>query len=650
MHISSPSSRRRRQSGYGLLIVMSMMLVLLIVFASLMALSTSNANITARNNLFNQSENAAEASTENIMAAMMRDFTYGNLGSTAVYATNFPATNGWPLYFQFSATNGDPSAAANVAASVYIGQQSLAATNLSSQFAGLYGFEMPCTIACTATPLGQGQNLSATIAQTIQFTLIPLFQFAIFYNMDLEINPGAGMKINGHVHSNGDLWATGNGSGANLLVFSNYVEAAGAVTLTRSTNDPQYSSTTSPNVSFIITNNNPLKNANILSLPVGANSGNNNPTNILAILNPPPSAYAPPNYAAAYNGPGTNYLANEADLVISNTASGASSNGIAIITTNGNSYTNIFVYYENRKGVPDYLTFVQPDLMFTNNYTTNGGVKYTNTYSYYSYATNTTFYDFRETSTVRALQINVTNLVLWLAKTNNYTNAMGIFSYGNAYNLLKTTGGGQISQQGINSVYAINSIPLTATQLPAVRMVNGMLLPPYGFTVATPDPIYVLGNYNTTTNGIGFSTALGDTRYTAPAALMGDAVTILSSSWSDSYISTTTLSSRNPVATTLNAATLEGIVPSNGTHYSGGVENFLRLLENWSNSTTLAYNGSIVVMFPSQYATNFWVTTGTYYNAPNRAWGFDTNFNNAALMPPLTPQIKATIRSSWFAW
>jgi hypothetical protein len=647
MRISCHPSRRPQQSGYGLLIVMALMLVLLVVFASLMRLSSSNAQITVRNNLFNQSENAAESTTENIMAYMMRDYTYGSLGTAAIYNTNFPYTNGWPVYFNFSATNGDSTAASNVAASVYIGQLSTAATNLGSQFSGLSGFEMPCTIACTATPVGQGQNLSATIVQNIQFALIPLFQFAIFYNMDLEINPGSGMNINGHVHSNDSIWCTGNGSGANLLVFSNYVEAASGVMLTHSTNEPGYSTPGSPSpyVDFVITNNNPLQNANILSMPVGASTGNNNPTNVQAILEPPPTAYALPNNGAAYSGAGTNYLENEADLIVSNTAS--STSGLAIGTTNGTSTTNIYVYYQNQKNSPNYRLFVQPDLMVTNVYT--NVVRMTNYYSYYSFVTNASFYDFRETATVKAIQINVTNLDLWLANTNYYTNYLGTFNYGNYYTLLKTTGSTELSSfQGVNSIYAINNVPLTSSQLPAVRVVNGQRLPPSGLTVATPDPIYVMGNYNTTTNGSNFSTTLGDTKNTSPAALMGDAVTILSSSWQDSYPSGGATSTRTPVNTTINAATLEGIVPSNGTYYSGGVENFLRLLENWSSSTTLTYNGSIVVMFPSQYATNFW--SGSYYGVPKRAWGFDTNFNNAATMPPLSPMIKSTIRGNWTAY
>jgi len=78
------------------------------------------------------------------------------------------------------------------------------------------------------------------------------------------------------------------------------------------------------------------------------------------------------------------------------------------------------------------------------------------------------------------------------------------------------------------------------------------------------------------------------------------------------------------------------------------VENFLRLLENWSTSTTLTYNGSIVVLFDSQYATGYW-DNSNYYGVPTRKWGFDQNFNQSTGLPPMTPQVRTTIRESWAA-
>ena len=149
------------------------------------------------------------------------------------------------------------------------------------------------------------------------------------------------------------------------------------------------------------------------------------------------------------------------------------------------------------------------------------------------------------------------------------------------------------------------------------------------------------GNYNIQTNSGGStSSQTTNTAWTSPSALMGDAITVLSSAWSDGGGNLPNASS-----TTVNAACLEGIVPSatvGGTkHYSGGLENFLRLLENWSGDT-LCYNGSIVAMFPSSYATNFWNTPGNYYDVPTRMWGFDANFFNPDKLPPLTPVVGYT--------
>ena len=468
---------------------------------------------------------------------------------------------------------------------------------------------------------------------------IPIFSLAIFYNLDLEINPGAGMAVNGRVHSNQNIWATGNGSGVSSLNFLGLVDAVGTIITTRSPLDPYYSPVTNSHVNF---KNFAVQYAAPLS-PVPAAVGYSVSSNLLAILNPPPAAYAPPNYVAAYSGQGTNYLENLVDLIISNPASG-------LAATKG---TNLIVYYQNPNNAPGYLTPVLPDVAVSSNVVSSVPPVTNVVYAGYSFVTNVSFFDYREISTVQAVQINVRALNTWL--TNRIALGSGNFTVNYIFPVLGVTNqsctlGGQPYNQlnilgstakghSINSIYVYNGVPPVAyTRLPAVRLMNGQQLPPDGLTVITPQPAYIEGNYNTTTNGQTFSMSLGDTTNTYPAALMADAVTVLSANWLDSYSITTPLPSRNSVSTVINTATLQGIVPSNGANYSGGVENFLRLLENWSGPLTLTYNGSIAVMFPSQYATNFWQNTGVYYNAPNRNWGFDNNFTNAAKLPPLTPE------------
>ncbi len=177
----------------------------------------------------------------------------------------------------------------------------------------------------------------------------------------------------------------------------------------------------------------------------------------------------------------------------------------------------------------------------------------------------------------------------------------------------------------LNSIY-VNDERAAPGELTAVRVSNGQQLPPSGLTVATDLPLYVEGQFNAPNTTPGST----NTANTLPASLVGDAITVLSGNWKDTY-GNDALSARTPANTTVNAAFLAGIVqPTNTTgtlNYSGGVENFPRFLEDWSGYT-FTYNGSMVVLYPSQFATNYWVQTGAYYNAPNRKWAFDLNFLN----------------------
>jgi hypothetical protein len=52
----------------------------------------------------------------------------------------------------------------------------------------------------------------------------PIFQYAVFYNNDLEIFPGPTMTLSGRVHTNRDLYI---GSNATLTLDTNYVRSAG---------------------------------------------------------------------------------------------------------------------------------------------------------------------------------------------------------------------------------------------------------------------------------------------------------------------------------------------------------------------------------------------------------------------------------------
>jgi len=445
---------------------------------------------------------------------------------------------------------------------------------------------------------------------------VPVFQFEIFYNLDLDIAPGQTMVMNGPVFANGNIWMWPYAT----INFSNFVAAAGTV---NAQEDPNNQESSDGYVAPTYIPGQPVSHMRPLVLLVAAT--NAALTNLSrTILNLPPPNVGAPN-PAAYSPTGQVYLYNAVDLIISNSASGLP----------GTHGTNITIWYQDTNNVTA-LTQLLPN-------TTNGfGTGVTN--RFFSFVTNVQFFDFRESDTVQAVQIDVAKLNVWLTNTTG-------------------TGGNQYNQQsfankshGIDSIFIYNNVPQTASQLPAVRLINGQQLPytvdpggsglaTGGLTVATPMPLYVKGNYNvqTATSSAGASAGTTNMAYTYPAALMGDAITILSGNWLDSYFVGTSLSSRSPVSTTINAACLAGIVQSTNSggnnYYSGGLENFLRLEENWAASYTLTYNGSIVVMFPSIYATNFWQVPGNYYNPPMRQWNFDLNFTVPSKLPPLTPTV-----------
>lgn len=62
--------------------------------------------------------------------------------------------------------------------------------------------------------------------QDLEVAMMPLFQFAVFYNMDMEFGPGPNMTISGPVHTNGDFIARIQTGFANTLRFTDRVTTA----------------------------------------------------------------------------------------------------------------------------------------------------------------------------------------------------------------------------------------------------------------------------------------------------------------------------------------------------------------------------------------------------------------------------------------
>jgi Tfp pilus assembly protein PilX len=73
-------------------------------------------------------------------------------------------------------------------------------------FAGLTASVSPYILSSTA------QSSSAQVSLTRQMNnyLVPIFQFGMFSNEDMEIHPGPDFVFNGRVHANGNLYLNGN--------------------------------------------------------------------------------------------------------------------------------------------------------------------------------------------------------------------------------------------------------------------------------------------------------------------------------------------------------------------------------------------------------------------------------------------------------
>jgi len=173
-----------------------------------------------------------------------------------------------------------------------------------------------------------------------------------------------------------------------------------------------------------------------------------------------------------------------------------------------------------------------------------------------------------------------------------------------------------------------------------------------GFTVASENPVYILGDYNA--NG-AFVTP------DAAAAVIADAVTLLSNPSAppntigkngysdykslyyptqpgnrvgvDSWYRVAIAAGKN-----LNFPQPQGWGAAADYGTDGGVHNFLRYIEQWPGN--LNYDGSLVSLFYSQYATGVFKCCTTVYSPPNRKYQFDTLFLNPNNLPPGTPQFQ----------
>lgn len=529
----------------GMVLVVCLIVLLMLSLIGIASIMTSNTDMTIAGNEMNQTGSfyAAESGLEEAAAAIVTSYlTTGNPPSP------LPSGEQTLGAFEYSYNVADGGPAVN--------------TTLSDgAYEGLYGLVK--TFDISSTGFDYGRESAVLLNMGLQDALIPIYQFAVFYEYDLEIAPGPDMTLGGRVHSNGNVYLQSD----NNLYIDSYLTSSGDVIHGRKPGSGQSNSSGNVFIRDSDGNYQNMKNADGTFLdstdPDWTNSslsrwgGNVEDRNhgITELYMPVVSQI-----------PSTNLIDRGAD--------------------NSDSYE----HKAGLKFVDGQALYRQADgawLDVTSSLISSGVISAGN------------FHDGREAVDVYSLDIDIGALA-----SSGYYPSNGI-------------------------IYA--SQPQSGGYVTGVRLKNGSDLPS-GLTVATDNPMYTLGDFNTINK--------------QPASLMADAITILSNNWDDAN-SWQGLGSRSAAATQVNACYMTGNTEtgSDGHNYNGGLENLPRFLENWSG-VTFGWRGSAIDVWYSRQATGAW-SYGSYYEAPYRDWAFDPDLLDPAKLPPGTPLVNIVQRTSW---
>jgi hypothetical protein len=434
-------------------------------------------------------------------------------------------------------------------------------------------------------------NMTTSIRRVFQKEQVSPWAFAIFYVDPLEIHPGPLFKITGPVHTNSDLYTAHN-----TLQFFDKVTYGGKWYNSYMPGDCRTDPPTSP--LFLLTPPDvaPAKQPFGLDASRIFNSGDANPNNDsyhelvdIPVINPATGVrYTDPLQNQRYY--------DQAAIKILIDGSGT----LTVMKLDGT-----VVNSSSPAGSADLKLY---------NAITSAGVL----------TKGEQISDDREGKKVILTTLHVDKLLL---KVNDTTNG--------------------IPSGRWNGVVYITDTSYTPTTRRGIRLKGGNVLPNGGLTVASANPVYIQGDYNTgsgivpSNNGDPLNPTVPTyDKSLRPSSVIADAVNILSNSWVDTNPNNSTASN-----TTVNTAIVSGIVPTANCNYSGGAENFPRFLENW-DAKTFTYYGSMVELYNSKQAVGPWGTSA-YYSPPLRQWYFDTDFNTHT--PPGTLMLYNFIKSRWYA-
>lgn len=234
---------RRAQRGSALLTVVMLVGIMAILTASILRYTITERRANERQRLVFRANNMAENLTlyaaEQVTTKLyrLRSFTpMAFMSSNPVYlppddilTTSFSTPSGMEIRAGLQSSTG---------------LQAVSPTDTSSPYAGLYVSSSQVPIIAKAT-MNHPQigNVTAYCQHNLEVCMVPLFQFAVFYNMDLELFPGADMVISGPVHTNGNLIARCQTGFTVPIEFTDRVSATGGYYANSAHKAPWYTNT-----------------------------------------------------------------------------------------------------------------------------------------------------------------------------------------------------------------------------------------------------------------------------------------------------------------------------------------------------------------------------------------------------------------------
>ncbi len=515
-----------------------------------------------------------------------------------------------------------------------------------------------------------GLTIQIHATQLFEIRESALFNYAIFYNLPMEFHPGPSFTISGPVHSNDDCHLTEGGTITFLGTFSTAgTFTAGATTTGR-------------------------PSGRRISFATGVDDNSDGVVDTLSLINPTVDGTALTTYVDTFlNSRDSNYeFANTASQLWRGYVQDAS----------------MGVQVQNPPGIltgPQAHDLIEapdasgPATVEKQKYSNKAGLYFVvepngNTVGFHSPADATTYkataaaaraawitanptkiveapsgmiksnrrmYDFRESRWVNTVDVDMGKMRTGVNTTTSGA-ATNFKVNGSDWNVDDSTNGWngvvyfdvESPNTGYTSVSDVGSMGSGSGTRTAVRFVNGSRIPnrntitatqSEGVTLATNTAAYVVGNFNADgTLQADLSDMTTPEAGEAPAAIVADAIGVISNAWWNSGTGlpvgdSTSSNSTRPAAssTEVSCAFLTGIVDTVGSSsYSGGVENYPRFHEKWSGKS-LRYRGSIIALFNSEIATGPW--KNTKYSPPKREWGFNSMFGGGTY-PPGTPRLR----------